>query len=596
MNYLSSGKFLNCLKIGVSQKTSFVFREGAETPAEGERRIKADVQKELDWHLREIDVAENDPAKIEALIEGALKKLGERYENKIEEGWRAQRAGLEMLVNRACDIDGDGQINTQQERTLLADIKNKLDPVHKELFDAANTALTRIRETGQLAREMRREATAGVDIFEDNDLADSDDPNVRIAYGNFQKAEVNLGNLRIQYGLTPDAPITMDNVRTGIRQLAKRGVEFALRAQEDGTIPELADQLLSDLQEAEKDIVGTRGKLIAAINQWEVRIVREAKNTYKGRKVEAKDLAQQIDFKKMRLIEAEERAAALAKTKEWVGGEKGKVEGRLSQLEYELRKAEEKVDEAEDAKDTAEAALRKQKAEYGLAFNTPLTEPNIRKGLRELIRRGVNFAVTAQEDGRIPELAEQILEELTAHEQDYNAAWTKLKEAQYAVAQLEGDIGKQKRIVRGVQKEAEGYEYAAERLPQVEKARGRMKKKKETILAQREAERRANEPALAAIPSAPTAPAAAVRAPEVAGEKTYVVKRGDNMWKILIKFYPKDQVNQDLADAIQKHSLGEVRKLKDGRSSLIEPGQVIKIPQTFTYAKNGRNITINRLA
>lgn len=585
------------MKIGFSPKTRFVFRGGApESPAEGERRIKADVQKELDWYLKEIDVAENDPARIEALIEGALKKLGEKYENKIEEGWRAQRAGLEMLVNRACDINGDGQINTPQERTLLADIKKKLDPVHKELFDAAHTALTRIRETGQLAREMKREAEKGVGIFEDNDLADSDDPKVRDAYKKFTDAQGTLAKKRQEYGLALNIPLNEDDVLMVLDRQADLGKKDYKVARLRGQLPARAAAIVAELKGHESAISARRGELIQAIDKWEKQIVAQARTEYKGKRVEAKDLAQQIDFRKMRLIEEEERAAVLARTKEWVGGEKGKAEGRLVQLEYELGKAEERVDVAENYKDMRESELRNKKAEYGLAFGAEINEDNILVALDGLADRGRKEYRVARLKGQLPARAAQIVAELKGYEQRYNAAWTKLKEAQYAVAQLEGDIGKQKRVVAGVRKEAEGHEWVAERLPQTEKARGKMKKKKDTILAQREAERRANEPALANIPSAPTAPAAAVRAPEVAGEKTYVVKRGDNMWKILTKFYPRDQVNQNLADAIQKYSLGEVRKLKDGKSSLIEPGQVIKIPQSFTYAKNGRNITVNRLA
>lgn len=96
-----------------------------------------------------------------------------------------------------------------------------------------------------------------------------------------------------------------------------------------------------------------------------------------------------------------------------------------------------------------------------------------------------------------------------------------------------------------------------------------------------------NLPPLVPLPS---------RSPEVAtGEIEYIVKKGDNMWRILKKYYPANQVNQAFCDAVQVSSLGSVRRLPDGRKSWINPGDVIKIPDTFTYTdRRGKEITVLR--
>lgn len=566
------GNLLQCSAFAQRCENRFVFLAGpapAESPAE---RMKSEVSKEMQPYFDRIDMAENDPKKLEAVLADALRELANKYSGKIDDTQSAQKTALAMLVDRACDIDGDGKINTPQEQKLKADINGEMTRLMDQIDTAAVDAKKKIDGAGTLAREMTREATQGVGRLEINDLANSNDVGVKQSYERFSAAEKRLADARTKYGLGANTPVNQDTVGDALDALADKGDVTYKRVRRKGQLEAEAAKVTSELKGLEGGVVGTREGLVKAIDGWKNRVVAEAQRAFGGKKVEAEALVKKIDGTKVNLVAESEKELAVKSAKERAHTQDAGEAQKLNDLQSKLKSAKSVEGAAEDHVREKGDILAAAKEKYGMGKNTPINVDNVGDALDALADKGDMTYKRARRQGKLETLAAGVTQTLLALEKDYNDAWNGLKRAKAEVANVEDNIYIREQRLADVSKQGRSALAQAEDSTQIDTARAKLEQKK--ALAERRA--KGPEPVVAKPQPAP-APA-----PEVANVTNYTIKRGDTMFDIARKFYGSTNAKDDLKLALklQEDSLGKVDNLSGGKSSLIKPGQEIKLPKT----------------
>ena len=183
--------------------------------------------------FEKIDEIGDNPEELEKVVEAALNRLGDLYKDKIRDKQTAQKHALELLASRACDLNGDGKINTKEEKTVKTRVDSALGDIYRKIDGAANSAESNINSVAETAAEFKREAI-GNKGFLTNDLANASDPGVKKAYAEFTKAGDYFAKMRAEYGLGVDTPITEDNILDALDGLADGGNKIYKRARAKG--------------------------------------------------------------------------------------------------------------------------------------------------------------------------------------------------------------------------------------------------------------------------------------------------------------------------------------------------------------------------
>lgn len=176
-------------------------------------------------------------------------------------------------------------------------------------------------------------------------------------------AEKRFRETIVQYGLRAGEKIDDESVREGIRSLARKGVDWALRTQEDHTVPETARQILGELQllEGEKNAAQTE---------------------FKARSAEVAGLESTLGYQKERVARAETQAETDARIARETPREAG--------VRVALRgKAEREAVRVKVAERTRAAAARREAASREALRRPP--EPEIaRQTIEHTIKHGEN--------------------------------------------------------------------------------------------------------------------------------------------------------------------------------------------------------------
>lgn len=620
----------NCVRFNYFSGSKFVFLNGGQeggSAEKSEKNLHEAVESIISEDLKKIDEIGDKPEELEKVVETALNKLGDLYKDKIRDKQTAQKHALELLASRACDLDGDGKINTKEEKTVKIRVDSALGDIYRKIDGAASSAESSIEQATKTASEFKSEAI-GNKGFLTNDLADASDPGVKKAYAEFTKAENYFTKMCMEYGLIVDTPslsknmpITEDNILDSLDHLADLGNKVYKRARAKGELPAMAASIATELSTFKEDVSHSRGALVNAIDAWHDSVV---KNAHGNKEVDVKALAQAISDAKVSVLAQSEKAsaqgAAWKQAKEANRKEAGNTTGmeeRSYAVDFRYRKAEDKLE-------AAQQFLNGEKLKYGLNLYVPLTEDNILDALDGLADRGNKIYKRARAKGELPVMAGQILSDLKAYERDIVKARGELEQVKAEAGRFGLEEGSA--LARQEKVKEEGWKRIAEAAKADYKgsAKEKLVARAEEIKAQRAWEKTEKDVAGAMTKKsledirkkAETAKktakdifggaakvakrlggeavAAASEAKKDEGIIHYEVSQGENMIKILKQFYPVDQVNMSLAREIQKQSLGGVATLKSGVESLIKPGDTIKLPKTVTYIKNGEKITVER--
>lgn len=581
-----SGKFL-------SGENRFVFANGGPREAP-EAQLQKEVSQEIDWYFKEIDRAGDNTERLEALVEHALNKLAAKYKDRIDTAQKAQKAALEMLVDRACDIDGDGKLNTTQEKDLKARIVDQLKPIREQIDGAADKANEGIRNVVVNAAEMRKEAEKGGQVGFIDDINKYGDKGVKDAYAAYQDAKSDFSGLLAQYpGLSsadlekPDA-VVVDIIIDNLDDKATAGDRNLKLARGRGKLPEIAEAKLKELKDAKAKIRPLQNQLLAAIDVWKAKEEQKVKEGYGKGRVEAQGLVKRIDQEKLKILADEQRGQDVRAAETEIGTQRAELQKELDDLQAEKTKAEKRQSALALEVEESRMVLKRAKEACGLygAVN-PDSHDDVLAALDTMADSGVKEYKLARARGKLEGVAIAKHKQLVIYGRQLKQAEGAYAAAGKEVARLDGKLDAAEDRLARFEDRSEG------RMKYVEKysvkpestARAQMKRKADAALAQSAAIAKA-APASAVGRAAgykgvPEVGAALKQSPDVAQEvKLYTVKPGDAMERIAKKFYGRDVSTQFALD-LQKKSLGKVELLKGGKQSLIQIGQVIKLPKTF---------------
>lgn len=591
-------KLFSCAYLNGAQLEKLVYDAGGAGAFEQQggretAELRDEVVKDMQPYIDQIDAADNKPEELERILEKALGELADRYSTKLEDGRKAQRAALGMLVDRACDIDGDGKLSTPDELKLRAEILADLAPVAQAIDKAAADTGKELQSIAQLAREMKRETLYGVSALEDNDLADSDDPGVKNAYANLEAAKLTLAQNLTQYGLRPDMEINADNVLMALDGLADRGNATYKKARAKGELPAFAEQIAAELGQLHEDVLTGANRLVQAIDAWQQKAVAQAREGYAKGRVEASELVQRIDATKVRILAENTKQEVVGRAKEGATKAANEAESRLATLQMQLDAATARQDNAKQVANEKLAQFNAQKGEYGLLVSADLTEDNVLMALDRLADRGNETYKKARAKSELPDYATKIYDELRVYERESDAATSQFRQEQYEVSRLERAVGKQQEALGKVQ--AEGERVQAEAAEQSYDVTARLKlegKKSEVARRKAPVKPRIVIPDGVVHSSDASSPpgvsqAGAQEALETPQVVEYTVKPNDSITKITKAYY--GTANVEFALALQKQLLGTVERLKTGGDSLIRVGQILKLPASFQGRERKKN-------
>lgn len=620
----------NCVRfISFLNSNKLVFQNGGQEGGsiEQQKRLDEAVESIISEDLKKIDEIGDNPEELEKIVEAALNRLGDLYKDKIRDKQTAQKHALELLVNRACDLNGNGKIDTKEEKAVKAEVEGKLDDIYGEIDDVASDARSAIDDASETAKGMKEDITK---------LADSSDPKVKKAYEEFKEAEKKAEDYRKFLGLAENIPPTKDNIILALHKLAHEDKNKFLKiASAVKDIPMLADTHAPVLQALERGVSAKRDALVGVVDNWYKVTVEKAK---KGNDVDAKDLAKAILDAKTAVLAKGRKEHAESDAERESEAEKKAAEDRRGGAEKAKDTAEDERDAARDKAATAKGDLDDMKENFGLDKNKPLSENEVILALNKMVHGekeipkelGMSHRnlILAYEKGQLAQVAKGVIRKLEGYQARYDLAIRILEEKEAKLARAEGSLNSRAKEVEVAEEKAERRAKAIEGVPYDEVAKTELadrgvkgKKQNEAERAwaqtQRMVERGAAEKTLADAKA--TAKGVGEKAKGILGGAAKVAKRlggeavraaseakkaeviehpvreGENMTRILKKYYPADQVNGTLAREIQKLSLGGVvATLKSGKESLIKPGQTIKIPKTVTYTKDGKQVTVER--
>ena len=612
----------NCVRFISFSSSKFVFQNGGQeggAAEKSEKNLHEAVESIISEDLKKIDEIGDNPEELEKVVEAALNRLGDLYKDKIRDKQTAQKHALELLASRACDLNGDGKINTKEEKTVKTRVDSALGDIYRKIDGAANSAESNINSVAETAAEFKREAI-GNKGFLTNDLANASDPGVKKAYAEFTKAGDYFAKMRAEYGLGVDTPITEDNILDALDGLADGGNKIYKRARAKGELPAMAASIATELNAFKEDVSHSRGALVNAIDAWHDNVVKNARG---NKEVDVKALARAISDAKVSVLAWSEKVSAQGVAWEEAKEANRKEAGNTTGMEERSYAVDFRYRKAEDKLEAAQKFLNGEKLRYGLGVGVSLTEDNILDALDGLADKGNKIYKRARAKSELPVMAGQILSDLKAYERDIVKARGELEQVKAEAGRFGLEEGSA--LARQGKVKEEGWKRVAEAAKADYKgsAREKLVARAEEVKAERAwaqtqkmVERASAEKTLADAKAATKGVGekakgifggAAKLAKKFGGEVVraageakkadvieHKVVEGDNMTKILKQFYPADQVNGSLANEIQKQSLGEVATLKSGAKSLIKPGQTIKLPKTVTYMKDGKAITVTR--
>ncbi|MBI4994419.1 LysM peptidoglycan-binding domain-containing protein [Candidatus Peregrinibacteria bacterium] len=512
-----------------------------------------------------------------------------------------QKAALKILVDRACDINGDGKISTQQEKDLKAEVQKDLEPIYKQIDAVVETAASGMKETADKALELRREVSEGVGIFDIDDLGNMEDPNIKNTYAAYKKEGKYYADLRTQYGLEANEELTYENVLLALDKLADEGNKVFKTARLEGNLKWQAEQILQELQDTKSDVDVARTNLLKAIDKWEAGTKKSGEAFFKGKKVEAGSLAKRIAEVKQRIVAEGMRRQTAGKEGQSRENVRTRLELQLSALKGELESSKAREKDAKNRRDEAEKFLADKRTEYGLSQSEKLTYENILLALDGLADRGNRTYKAARLEGTLPQWARQIEGDFQVYQESYDKAREAYEARHQKVAELERRVdlfesqAGSSTLAEAIPSWLGGTQ-AEEDLPLPQEAAAlALRTQSERIAAQRL--KQAQDAAIAWVEQGDTAPRRTAPAPDKSGvaavkpgpkpgpkegaeikDKIYTVKKGDTMIKIAKEHYGITSLN--FALELQKNSM-EVKKLKGGNYSVIHPGDQIKLPKTF---------------
>lgn len=577
-----SQKFLQCF-LNLPQKTRFVYFLEAERKEQQQTfDINSNVIRDIAPYLAEISATEK-PEEWEKIIENALDRVADKYKDDVAKAAIAKKTALNLLIDKACDIDGDGKILTEKEKKLRSSVNLALASVIKQIDDEVAASRKRISDIASTTAGLKEDVEEGEDLDISRLTIEA-----QKAYSRYKEAKAKAAKLRQEVGLVDGLPPTADNIILSLHKKATESDddEAVLLLVKEGTA-DFAAKKAAEIIAADAEISHSRAALIAAIDTSGAKAAEVAKKGGK-KEVEARGLAFAIDKEKARIMKEEAKEGHVA--------EAGKA---LDDTEKKHSDAEVEVRTAKAAVDDAEADLKKALNGCGLELGDKIISDAVilawyKKATRENDRETILKLMKENTE----QLANKKVAELMGLQKKHNEALAALdvatrkeeslaravenRESALKLAKRGVDAGADVEVARETGAARRKRERQAEALANlkrikdqgvkvVEGAAGLAQKGKSAVAGvlrvKKEQER------VAATP----------RGPEDIGKTVHVVEKGNTMIGIARKYYGVS--NLEFALKLQENSLGPVKRLKDGRYSAIHVGEEIKLPDTFEGKK-----------
>ena len=119
-----------------------------------------DVKKAIDPLLKDIDDAKPNELQLEGLVKNALLKARDIYTGKLDKQLKAQTIALNLIAEKAADLDGNGRIDTAPEVALQKELQSTVNIMAGKIEAQARQADAQIGSMAEILKPMSPEVQA----------------------------------------------------------------------------------------------------------------------------------------------------------------------------------------------------------------------------------------------------------------------------------------------------------------------------------------------------------------------------------------------------------------------------------------------------